>query len=58
MTVAGAASMDVLRATELTTYGMLGTGAIYEAFRTGTLTADDDVAVLHTDDGHQVTGAP
>ncbi|WP_431981442.1 TfuA-like protein [Streptomyces qinglanensis] len=57
VTVAGAASMGALRAAELTAYGMLGAGAIYEAFRTGTLTADDEVAVLHTPEGTQVTEA-
>lgn len=57
VTVAGAASMGALRAAELTAYGMLGAGAIYEAFRTGTLTADDEVTVLHTPEGTQVTEA-
>ncbi len=45
--VFGSASMGALRAAELHSFGMLGVGSIYEAFRTGTLEDDDEVAVLH-----------
>jgi hypothetical protein len=45
--VYGASSMGALRAAELDAYGMRGVGAIYEAYRTGVLTDDDDVAVAH-----------
>jgi hypothetical protein len=45
--VAGAASMGALRAAELSRFGMVGVGAIYHAFATGALDADDEVAVLH-----------
>jgi len=43
----GAASMGALRAVELDGLGMLGVGAVYNAFRAGRLTADDEVAVSH-----------
>jgi hypothetical protein len=45
--VFGAASMGALRAAELDTFGMVGVGKIYDAFRTGQLSRDDAVAVLH-----------
>lgn len=47
VTVYGAASMGALRAAELHAYGMIGVGQIYRAYRTGTLVADDEVAVAH-----------
>ena len=43
----GAASMGALRAAELAPFGMHGVGAIYRAFRSGALVADDEVAVAH-----------
>jgi hypothetical protein len=45
--VYGAASIGALRAVELADFGMKGIGQIYQQFRDGRLTADDDVAVLH-----------
>jgi hypothetical protein len=45
--VYGAASMGALRAAELHAFGMIGVGAIFTAFRRGTLVADDEVAVAH-----------
>jgi hypothetical protein len=45
--VYGAASMGALRAAELAPFGMIGIGAIYEAFARGELTRDDEVAVAH-----------
>ena len=45
--VFGAASIGALRAAELAPFGMLGVGAIFEAFRSGTLEDDDEVAVEH-----------
>ena len=47
--VYGAASMGALRAAELDRFGMRGVGAIYQAFRSGELTDDDEVAVAHED---------
>jgi hypothetical protein len=45
--VYGAASIGALRAAELDVFGMKGIGRIYEDFRDGVLTDDDEVAVLH-----------
>jgi hypothetical protein len=45
----GAASMGALRAAELTDFGMLGVGKIFQAFYDGSLTDDDEVAVVHAD---------
>ena len=45
--VFGAASIGALRAAELDVFGMRGFGDIYEAYRDGTLTDDDEVAMLH-----------
>lgn len=45
--VIGAASMGALRATELRDCGMLGHGRIYQAYASGALQDDDEVAVLH-----------
>ena len=45
--VYGSASMGTLRAVELAAFGMEGIGAIFEAYRDGTLEDDDEVAVAH-----------
>lgn len=45
--VYGGGSMGALRAAELHRYGMVGIGAIFDAYRTGQLDADDEVAVVH-----------
>lgn len=45
--VIGAASMGALRAAELAPFGMIGCGAIFAAYATGRITADDEVAVTH-----------
>jgi hypothetical protein len=45
--VFGSASMGALRAVELEAFGMEGVGAVYEAFRSGELEDDDEVAVRH-----------
>ena len=45
----GAASIGALRAAELHQFGMQGFGQIYHDFKTGILTDDDEVAVLHGD---------
>lgn len=54
--VFGASSMGALRAAELVDYGMEGVGAIYEAFASGELEDDDEVAVAHAarEDGFRV----
>ena len=45
--VIGAASMGALRAAELAPFGMIGCGAIFAAYESGRITADDEVAVTH-----------
>lgn len=45
--VYGASSMGALRAAELHPFGMRGVGRIFEDYRDGILTDDDDVAVAH-----------
>lgn len=46
--VIGAASMGALRAVELARYGMEGFGWVFEAYRSGRLEADDEVAVSYS----------
>ena len=53
--VFGSASMGALRAAELAPFGMIGIGAIYEAYRDGRLEDDDEVAVIH---GPEALGFP
>ncbi len=45
--VYGSASIGALRAAELHTFGMVGIGRVFEAYRDGVLCDDDEVAVLH-----------
>jgi hypothetical protein len=45
--VFGSASMGALRAAELAPFGMVGVGAVFEAYRDGVLEDDDEVAVAH-----------
>jgi hypothetical protein len=45
--VYGAASMGALRAAELSAFGMVGVGEIFQAFSRGELEDDDEVAVAH-----------
>jgi len=47
--VYGAASMGALRAAELRQFGMVGVGKVFEAFRDGSLTDDDEVTLVHGD---------
>jgi hypothetical protein len=47
--VLGAASIGALRAAEMDSTGMIGVGAIYRAYRRGTINADDEVALIHGD---------
>lgn len=46
--VFGSASMGALRAAELSGFGMVGVGRIYEAYASGEIIDDDEVAVLHS----------
>lgn len=43
--VYGSSSMGALRAAELAEFGMVGVGRIYECYRSGRITNDDEVAV-------------
>jgi hypothetical protein len=45
--VIGCSSMGALRAAELDCYGMFGCGQVYEAYASGDVTDDDEVAVTH-----------
>jgi hypothetical protein len=45
--VFGSASMGALRAAELAPFGMTGVGKIFEAYRSGELEDDDEVALMH-----------
>jgi hypothetical protein len=58
--VYGSASMGALRAAELSVFGMQGVGAIFEAFDSGQLEDDDEVAVAHTsaEDGYRALSEP
>src|SRR5262245_12561297 len=47
ITVFGASSMGALRAAELHPFGMRGVGAIFESYRDGSLTDDDEVVLIH-----------
>ena len=44
--VVGASSMGALRASELDVYGMEGIGSIYQAYKSGRLVSDDEVALV------------
>jgi hypothetical protein len=48
--VIGAASMGALRAAELYPFGMEGCGWIFDAYRTGRIDADDEVAITFSPD--------
>jgi len=48
--VVGASSMGALRAAELWRHGMTGCGIIYQAYRSGRIDGDDEVAVTHAPD--------
>jgi len=45
--VFGSASIGALRAAELAPFGMVGVGQIFEDFRDGVLSDDDEVALVH-----------
>ncbi|MGW3461832.1 TfuA-like protein [Streptomyces olivaceoviridis] len=45
--VFGSSSMGALRAAELHSFGMEGVGGVFEAFRDGRYTDDDEVTIVH-----------
>lgn len=48
-TVYGSSSLGALRAVELSKFGMIGVGKIFNLFRKGIIDSDDEVAVTFTD---------
>ena len=50
--VLGAASMGALRAADCAAYGVIGVGEIYEAFSSGAMEDDDEVALAHAGAEH------
>ncbi len=48
--VYGSSSMGALRAAELGPYGMVGVGRIWAAYATGSVDADDEVALLYDEE--------
>ena len=49
--LAGAASLGALRAVELEKFGMIGIGKIFQLYKSGKLSADDEVAVTFASEG-------
>ena len=47
VSVYGAASIGALRAAEMAAFGMIGIGAIYQAYASGRIVGDDEVALVH-----------
>lgn len=47
ITVFGAASLGALRAVELAPFGMIGVGQVFNAYQSGSLEDDEEVAVQH-----------
>lgn len=45
--VFGSGSMGALRAAELSPFGMIGVGEIFEGYQSGKILCDDEVAVIH-----------
>lgn len=56
--VLGASSMGALRAAELDVYGMEGIGSIYQAYRSGKLVSDDEVALTFDPFSYAPTSEP
>jgi hypothetical protein len=46
----GLSSMGAIRAFEMSNLGMLGFGSVYQMFSNGTITSDDEVALIHSPD--------
>lgn len=56
--VIGASSMGALRAAELDVLGMEGVGEIYQAYKSGTLVSDDEVALVFDPDNYNALSEP
>jgi hypothetical protein len=57
-TVVGGSSMGALRAAELDSCGMIGVGKIYEWYKQGTITSDDEVALAFHPETYQPLSEP
>jgi hypothetical protein len=58
VSVVGASSMGALRAAELDSLGMEGVGAVYEAYRSGELVSDDEVALIFDPESYAPLSEP
>jgi hypothetical protein len=56
--VVGTASMGALRAAELSPYGMEGYGRVYQGYRSGRVSGDDEVALLFSSVDHAPLTVP
>jgi len=56
--VLGASSMGALRASELDIYGMEGIGKIYQAYKSGHLVSDDEVALVFDPFSYEPSSEP
>jgi len=56
--VFGSSSMGALRAAECWQYGMVGVGRIFEAYRSGQVDADDEVAVTYDEENLTALSEP
>ena len=52
ITVLGGASMGAIRAAELESFGMRGSGTVFRWYRDGVIDGDDEVALRHSDIDH------
>jgi hypothetical protein len=52
ITVVGGASMGAIRAAELESFGMQGSGTVFRWYRDGMIDGDDEVALRHSDADH------
>ena len=60
VTVAGSSSMGALRAAEMWQFGMRGVGQVFQMYRDGTITGDDEVAIVHgpAEEGYRALSEP
>jgi len=54
--VYGCSSMGALRACELSRYGMIGVGRVYDYYRSGVIDGDDEVAIIHCSEEKEYEG--
>lgn len=52
--VVGGGSMGALRASELDELGMIGIGYVYEQYKTGKITSDDDVSIVFSPEDNEL----